>query len=87
MKQRTWFWSKSSRAVSPEFRGFLKKEFGLRVRNAHWYREALTHASLNNSLDEAEQPNERLEFLGDSILGAVATDLVFFHYPQDDEGL
>ncbi len=85
--QRSWFLSKASRAVSQEFRVFFKKEFGLRVRNGHWYREALTHASLQNSLGDTEQANERLEFLGDSILGAVASDLVFFLYPQDDEGV
>lgn len=37
-------------------------------------------------LVEGEQSNERLEFLGDSILGAVAAELVFFRFPTEDEG-
>ena len=41
-------------------------------------REALTHASgANHRLSS----NERLEFLGDAILGAVVCDLLFRKYP------
>ena len=43
---------------------------------------AFTHASL-----KAEQDNERLEFLGDRVLGLVVAELVYNQYPQDDEGL
>ena len=39
-----------------------------------------------SELQPGEQTNERLEFLGDSILGAVAAELVFFRYPNQDEG-
>ncbi|HEV2754644.1 MAG TPA: ribonuclease III [Actinomycetota bacterium] len=34
----------------------------------------------------AAQHNERLEFLGDAILGAVVTDLIFDRYPDLSEG-
>jgi ribonuclease-3 len=44
---------------------------------------ALNHASsANNSLDS----NERLEFLGDSLLGFVASQLLYLHYPGMREG-
>ena len=39
-----------------------------------------------SELKPGEQSNERLEFLGDSILGAVAAELVFFRFPHEDEG-
>ncbi len=39
-----------------------------------------------SELEPGEQSNERLEFLGDSILGAVAAELVFFRYPDEEEG-
>lgn len=39
-----------------------------------------------SELKAGEQSNERLEFLGDSILGAVAAELVFFRYPDEEEG-
>ena len=43
---------------------------------------ALTHSSLKN-----ENDNERLEFLGDRVLGLVVAELVFEKFPSDDEGL
>ena len=72
--------------VRPEFRQFVKSEFGVRIRNGAWYKQAMTHGSMMSELRPGEQSNERLEFLGDSILGAVAAELVFFRYPHADEG-
>lgn len=34
----------------------------------------------------AERSNERLEFLGDAILGAVVAQWLYFHYPDANEG-
>jgi ribonuclease-3 len=45
--------------------------------------EALTHAS---NADSRLRSNERLEFLGDSILGFVVCDLLFHRYPDLLEG-
>lgn len=46
-------------------------------------REALTHASgANHRLSS----NERLEFLGDAILGAIVCELLYHQYPQYLEG-
>jgi ribonuclease III len=49
------------------------------------YELALTHRSY---AFEAALPehNERLEFLGDAILGAIVTDLIFQSYPELAEG-
>lgn len=82
----TWRLRRRSRALSVEFHRFIKTEFGLRIRNERWYTEAMTHASMSDDLPEGEQPNERLEFLGDSVLGTVAAELVFFRFPEVDEG-
>ena len=41
---------------------------------------ALTHRSLG--VDN----NERLEFIGDGLVNAVVAELLFFHYPDLDEG-
>ncbi len=52
-------------------------------RDPTYLREALTHASgANHRLVS----NERLEFLGDSILGAIVCDLLFRKYPDYLEG-
>lgn len=55
------------------------------------YQLALTHSSImgNNrdkNIESAKLCNERLEFLGDSILDAVVADYLFQIYPLKDEG-
>src|SRR5271165_4387584 len=56
---------------------------GYAFRDQAMLREALTHASgANHRLVS----NERLEFLGDAILGAIVCDLLFRKYPEYLEG-
>ncbi|MEA2477957.1 MAG: ribonuclease [Actinomycetota bacterium] len=50
------------------------------------YELALTHRSYAFENEAAQETNERLEFLGDAILGAVVTDLIFRDYPELSEG-
>jgi ribonuclease-3 len=49
-------------------------------------REALTHASYLNETDAAATSNERLEFLGDAVLGLVIANELFELYPEAGEG-
>ena len=56
----------------------LKYEF----KNIELLKLALTHKSSNNSLN-----NERLEFLGDSILNSVISIFLFKKFPSEKEGL
>lgn len=44
---------------------------------------ALTHAS---GADHRQASNERLEFLGDAILGAIVCEMLFHQYPEHQEG-
>jgi ribonuclease-3 len=56
---------------------------GYAFRDPSLLREALTHASgANHRLAS----NERLEFLGDAILGAVVCELLFRKFPDYQEG-
>jgi ribonuclease-3 len=56
---------------------------GYTFRDPTYLREALTHASgANHRLVS----NERLEFLGDAILGAIVCDLLFRKFPDYLEG-
>lgn len=48
-----------------------------------YLRSALTHAS---GAEHRLASNERLEFLGDSILGAVVCELLFHEFPEYSEG-
>ena len=54
-----------------------------RFSDAELLREALTHASL---ADHRLQSNERMEFLGDAVLGLVVCDYLFRNYPDLLEG-
>jgi ribonuclease-3 len=47
---------------------------------------ALTHRSFAFEQAEPVEHNERLEFLGDAILGAVVTDIIYTRYPALSEG-
>src|SRR3989304_3156930 len=56
------------------------------VKDKKLLTEALTHRSyLNESKDEIES-NERLEFLGDSILSFVVSKYLFKNFPHLNEG-
>ena len=48
-------------------------------------REALTHKSYSSESSFSKH-NERLEFLGDSVLGLVVSCYLFKRYPAEDEG-
>ena len=50
------------------------------------YDIALTHRSHAFEHHDVEEHNERLEFLGDAILEAIVTDLIFTTYPSMSEG-
>lgn len=47
--------------------------------------KAFTHSSYTNEHKDFAS-NERLEFLGDSVLGYVIAECLYKDYPQDDEG-
>ena len=49
--------------------------------------DALTHRSFKNERpDVALADNERLEFLGDAVVGLVVASLVYVQFPDADEG-
>ena len=51
------------------------------------YEHALRHRSMFRGLvTDGTESNERLEFLGDAVLGAVVAELLFATFPDRDEG-
>ncbi len=73
--------SKSERKI----KRFIINRFGYRPKNLYFFIQAVTHKSLSYS-SISETSNERLEFLGDSILDAIVAEFVFNRFPNDDEG-
>jgi ribonuclease-3 len=60
---------------------------GSKPLNLSLYRLALTPSGLGEETDKGfRKSNERLEFLGDAILGAVIAEYLFKKYPYRDEG-
>ena len=77
----------------------IEKLVGFRVKDTQLYLKALTHKSIKKAVYRLKtrvdpktlQPyldghNERLEFLGDSILGSVIADHLYKRFPDKDEG-
>lgn len=58
---------------------------GMRVRTLMYYQEALLHKSAVK-LYNAIRSNERLEFIGDSVLNLVIAKYLFYMYPNENEG-
>lgn len=63
--------------------GDLEKTLGYKFKSKKHLHEALTHSSAK---DEENPSNERLEFLGDSVLGLAVTEYLFKNFPDLDEG-
>lgn len=66
-----------------EFRKQLSNVLGFNPGNVELYRTALSHRSVREGADEN---NERLEFLGDAVLGSIVAYYLFMRYPYRDEG-
>ncbi len=64
----------------------LQSRLGHRFVHPALLHEALTHPSYTCEHPDAEPHNQRLEFLGDSVLHLVVTQTLFTLYPQETEG-
>ncbi|GAK98932.1 ribonuclease III [Nonlabens ulvanivorans] len=65
----------------------IKKITGITPKDIDVYRKAFTHKSM--SLKDADGnpiSYERLEFLGDAILGSVIAEYIYNEVPHGDEG-
>jgi ribonuclease-3 len=58
-----------------------------KFNNKKLFDQAFTHRSFLNETKEKISSNERLEFLGDSIISFVISDYLFKKYPEFDEGI
>lgn len=67
---------------------FILFEKALQYRPRKWrlFLQALIHRSYLQLIDERWESNERLEFLGDAILGFVVAEHLFKNYPEMEEG-
>jgi ribonuclease-3 len=65
----------------------LCRELGYSFADTGLLLDALTHRSFKNeNPDIAAADNERLEFLGDAVVGLVVASLLYVRFPDADEG-
>ncbi len=65
----------------------IKKILGFRPKDISIYKKAFLHRSLNERDEKGNPMNyERLEFLGDAMLGTIISKYLYNEVPEGDEG-
>ncbi len=66
----------------------LKRIIGFTPKNLHYYKKAFIHRSIKKTDKSSGLPQnyERLEFLGDAMLGSIIAAFLFQEVPSGDEG-
>jgi len=64
----------------------LEDSLGHTFKDITLLKMALTHASRTASINSDTTSNERLEFLGDRVLGLVIAELLYERFPDEEEG-
>lgn len=66
---------------------YIKNTLGFYPGNIYLYRLAFRHKSVALKISNGvKHSNERLEYLGDAVLGSVVADFLFKKFPYNDEG-
>jgi ribonuclease-3 len=68
------------------FKKWIKSTTGFSPKNISIYQQAFFHSSISVKRSGTVISNERLEFLGDALLGAIVADYLFKMFPYKDEG-
>lgn len=71
---------------SPEFYAFFKNVLGFVPRRTELYHTAFIHRSVSSVSEGHRINNERLEYLGDAVLGTVVAEYLYKKYPLKGEG-
>lgn len=64
----------------------LEQALGYRFTDRELLQQALTHPSFRAETSACSGDNQRLEFLGDAVLGLVAAEWLYHHFPGKPEG-
>jgi ribonuclease-3 len=73
----------------------LQDLLGMKIKNTSYYQRALVHKSIykavkkyngENLQEYLHEHNERMEFLGDSVLSLIIANYLYHRYPDRDEG-
>lgn len=64
----------------------IEELVGVKPQKKQYFIKAFTHRSYLEKTSDGIKSNERLEFLGDSILGKITAEYLFLKYLDEDEG-
>ena len=64
----------------------LEATLGYRFTNRELLRQAVTHPSYRAEHPDADNDNQRLEFLGDAVLGLLTAEWLYARFPSKPEG-
>lgn len=82
---KIFFWNLKKSDREKQINYLIYSNFGLKPKKYSLYEQALTHKSyLNKNSDQVH--NERLEYLGDSVISTVVAEVLFYKYPLKSEG-
>ncbi len=64
----------------------LERRLGVSIHDSHLFLQALLHRSFLQRGHHASRSNERLEFLGDSVLNLIVAEYLYHQHPNSPEG-
>lgn len=65
---------------------FLEEKLNYKFNNRDLLKNALTHSSYANEVRSSHGSNERLEFLGDSVLSVIVSEYIYSQFSEKPEG-
>lgn len=78
---------RKSKASEKSLQEAVRNLFGYQPGNIALYRLAFRHKSMAHPVNNGfRHSNERLEYLGDAVLGSIIADFLFKKFPYKDEG-
>jgi len=78
--------ARNGSAIAIDYDGLFKR-IGYRFNDTHLVEQALKHRSILPVLQqERVESNERLELLGDAVLGLIVTEFLYHRHPKKEEG-
>ncbi len=84
-KQLKLFFAKKRNPAEARLVEYIVKCFNYNPKNIQLFLDALTHKSYSNTREGMES-NERLEYLGDTVIDLIVAQDLYERFPDKDEG-
>ena len=84
---RSLLFNRKSHGKNSQLQLFIRQSFGFKPKNIELYAQAFSHKSVaKKNAAGLKLSNERLEFLGDSVISTIVSEYLFEKFPNEDEG-